>query len=185
MMKQILAGALALGLGASAAMAADKVKIGVITTLTTPAAVLGKEQMMGIEMAIEHLGGKVGGLEVELIAEDDGFKPEGGKQAADKLVKQDKVDFVTGIIWSHVLLASRNAVLDSGAFLIGANAGHSSMAGNKCHQNFFSTSWQNDTVPMALGEVLNQRGVKSPLRDGSELCGRQGHGRRCRAHVQG
>jgi branched-chain amino acid transport system substrate-binding protein len=163
LMKTFIAGALALGLSASAsaALAADKVKIGVITTLTTPAAVLGKEQMMGIEMAIEHLGGKVGGLEVEVIAEDDGFKPEGGKQAADKLVKQDKVDFVTGVIWSHVLLASRNTVLDSGAFLIGANAGHSSMAGKKCHPNFFSTSWQNDTVPMAMGEVLNQRGVKS------------------------
>ncbi len=161
MIKKLIATAAAISFAASTALAADKVKIGVITTLTTPAAVLGKEQMMGMELALEHMGGKMAGLPVELVAEDDGFKPEGGKQAADKLTKQDKVDFVTGIIWSHVLLASRKAVLDSGAFLIGANAGHSSMAGKKCHQNFFSTSWQNDTVPMALGEVLNQRGVKS------------------------
>ena len=161
MIQKLLATALALGISATAALAADTIKIGVITTLTTPAAILGKEQMMGMELALEHLGGKMAGKSVELIAEDDGFKPEGGKQAADKLTKQDAVDFVTGVIWSHVLLASRKTILESGTFLIGANAGHSSMAGKKCHENFFSTSWQNDTVPMALGEVLNQRGVKS------------------------
>ncbi len=156
-----LAGALALGVSYSAAMAAEAVKIGVITTVTTPAAVLGKEQLLGMNLALKHLGGKMAGKKVELIVADDGFKPDIGKQAAGRLVRQDKVDFVTGVIWSHVLLAARKTILDSGTFLIGANAGHSSMAGKACDKNFFSTSWQNDTVPMALGEVLNQRGVKS------------------------
>ncbi len=156
-----LAGALALGVSYSAAMAAEAVKIGVITTVTTPAAVLGKEQLLGMNLALKHLGGEMAGKKVELIVADDGFKPDIGKQAAGRLVRQDKVDFVTGVIWSHVLLAARKTILDSGTFLIGANAGHSSMAGKACNKNFFSTSWQNDTVPMALGEVLNQRGVKS------------------------
>ncbi|HFC05289.1 MAG TPA: ABC transporter substrate-binding protein [Rhizobiales bacterium] len=156
-----LAGTLALGVSYSAAIAAEAVKIGVITTVTTPAGILGKEQLLGMNLALKHLGGKMAGKEVKLIVADDGFKPDIGKQAAGRLVRQEKVDFVTGVIWSHVLLASRKTVLDSGTFLIGANAGHSSMAGKACNKNFFSTSWQNDTVPMALGEVLNQRGVKS------------------------
>lgn len=141
--------------------AADSVKIGIVTTLTTPAAVLGAEQMNGFNLAVEHLGGKVAGLDIELITEDDGFKPETGKQATDKLIKQAKVDFLTGYIWSHVLMASRKSALGSGKFMISANAGASPIAGKQCHENFFSTSWQNDQIPMAVGEVMNQRGIKS------------------------
>ena len=156
------AGALAcLGIGASHAVASDAVKIGFITTLTTPAAVIGKDMQAAANLAMEHIGGKMAGKPVELLFEDDGFRPEGGKQKADKLVKQDNVHFVTGFIWSHVLLASRKSVLDGGKFLISANAGPSPVAGKLCHENFFSTSWQNDQTPMAMGEVLNQKGVKS------------------------
>ena len=150
-----------LALVATPAMAADSVKIGFITTLTTGAAVIGNDMRDAVNLAMEHIGGKMGGKKVDLILEDDGFKPEIGKQKADKLVKKDDVDFVAGFIWSHVLLASRKTVLDSGKFLISANAGPSPLAGKLCHENFFSTSWQNDQTPMAMGEVLNQKGVKS------------------------
>ncbi len=143
------------------AFAADKVKIGFVTTLTTPAAVIGNDMKDAFDLAYEHIGGKMAGLDVEILYEDDGFKPEIGKQKTDKLVKQDDVDFITGYIWSHVLLASRKSALDAGKFMISANAGPSQLAGKLCHKNFFSTSWQNDQTPMALGEVLNQRGVKS------------------------
>ena len=143
------------------ALAADKVKIGFLTTLTTPAAVIGNDMKDAFDLAYAHIGGKMAGLEVEVIYEDDGFKPEIGKQKTDKLVKHDDVDFVTGYIWSHVLLTSRKSALDAGKFMISANAGPSKIAGSLCHKNFFSTSWQNDQTPMALGEVLNQRGVKS------------------------
>ncbi len=146
---------------AAPAMAADKVKIGFVTTLTTPAGVIGKDMVDAVNLAMEHIGGKMGGLEVELIVEDDGFKPEIGKQKTDKLVKQDDVQFVAGYIWSHVLLASRKSALGAGKFLISSNAGPSQIAGKLCHENFFSTSWQNDQTPMAMGEVLNQQGVKS------------------------
>jgi len=139
----------------------DEVKIGFVTTLTTPAAVIGQQMQNAVNLAVEHMGGKMAGKDIKIIFEDDGFKPETGKQKTDKLVKQDDVTFVTGYIWSHVLLASRKSVLDAGKFLISANAGPSQMAGTLCHKNFFSTSWQNDQTPMAMGEVLNQEGVKS------------------------
>ncbi|MDP6774048.1 MAG: ABC transporter substrate-binding protein [Rhodospirillales bacterium] len=150
-----------LALAVSPALAAEKVKIGFVTTLTTPAAVIGNDMKDAFDLAYEHIGGKMAGLDVEIIYEDDGFKPDIGKQKTDKLVKQDDVHFVTGYIWSHVLLASRKSALDAGKFLISANAGPSQLAGKLCHKNFFNISWQNDQTPMALGEVLNQRGVKS------------------------
>ena len=143
------------------AVQADSVKIGFVTTLTTPAAVIGEDMKNSVELALEHIGNKMGPLDVELIMEDDGFKPDIGKQKTDKLVKQDDVDFVAGYIWSHVLLASAKSVLDADKFLISANAGPSQIAGKRCHKNFFSTSWQNDQTPMAMGEHLNQKGVKS------------------------
>ncbi|MDE0811441.1 MAG: ABC transporter substrate-binding protein [Alphaproteobacteria bacterium] len=148
-------------LTASPALAADKVKIGFVTTLTTPAGVIGKDVVDAVNLAMKDIDGKMGGLPVDLIIEDDGFKPAIGKQKTDKLVKQDNVDFVAGYLWSHVLLASRKSALDAGKFLISANAGPSQIAGKLCHKNFFSTSWQNDQTPMAMGEVLNQKGVKS------------------------
>ena len=143
------------------AQGADKVKIGFVTTLTTGAGVIGRDMKDAVDLAVEHIGGKMAGIDVEILYEDDGFKPETGKQKADKLVKADDVDFVAGFIWSHVLLASRKSVLDAGKFLISSNAGPSQLAGKLCHENFFSTSWQNDQTPMAMGEVLNRKGVKN------------------------
>ena len=140
---------------------ADSVKIGFVTTLTTPAGVIGEDMKNSVMLALDHIGNKMGNLDVELIMEDDGFKPDIGKQKTDKLVKQDDVDFVAGYIWSHVLLASMNSVTGADKFLISSNAGPSQIAGKRCHPNFFSTSWQNDQTPMALGEYLNQEGVKS------------------------
>ena len=124
-MKKLLSTALiSAALSAPAALSADEVKIGFITTLTTGAASIGQDQEKAVNLALKHIDNTMGGKKVNLIMADDGFKPEVGKQATDKLVKQDDVDFVAGYIWSHVLLASRKSVLDAGKFLISANAGH-------------------------------------------------------------
>lgn len=159
-MKKLVTTAMAACLMASPVFA-DGAKIGFVTTLTTGAAVIGNDMKNAVDLAMEHLGGMAGDTKLEVIFEDDGFAPETGKQVTDKLVKQEDVDFVAGYIWSHVLLASRKSVLDAGKFLISANAGPSQIAGKLCSEDFFSTSWQNDQTPMAMGEVLNQQGVKS------------------------
>lgn len=140
---------------------ADKIKIGFLTTLTTPASVIGNDMRDAVELALEHIGHKMGALDVEVIYGDDEFNPQKGKQATERLVQQDKVDIVAGYIWSHVLMASAKTVLDAGKLLISANAGPSQLAGSGCQENFFSVSWENDQTPMALGEVLNKRGVKT------------------------
>src|SRR6266403_1987535 len=154
-----LAGATALAL-ANPAMAADSIKIGFVSTFSGPTAVIGNDMRNSFELALDHLGRKMGGKPVEVIYEDDQQKPEVGVQKSQKLVESDKVDFVIGYIWSNVLLASLKPVNDSQTFLISANAGPSQIAGELCSPYFFSTSWQNDQTPMAMGETLNQRGVK-------------------------
>ena len=160
MIKKFIRGALALMILALPGVgSAEGVKIGFVTTLTTGAAVIGNDMRDAVNLAVEDLNGKMGGLDIEVIFADDGFKPETGKQVTDKLVKSDDVDFVAGYIWSHVLLASQKSVLNADKFLISANAGPSQLAGKLCHRDFFSTSWQNDQTPMAIGAVLSQRGV--------------------------
>jgi len=158
--KKFIRGALALMILALPGVgSAEGVKIGFVTTLTTGAAVIGNDMRDAVNLAVEDLNGKMGGLDIEVIFADDGFKPETGKQVTDKLVKSDDVDFVAGYIWSHVLLASQKSVLNADKFLISANAGPSQLAGKLCHRDFFSTSWQNDQTPMAMGALLSQRGV--------------------------
>jgi branched-chain amino acid transport system substrate-binding protein len=103
----------------------------------------------------------MGGKPVEVIYEDDGQKPDVGKQKTEKLVQSDHVDFIAGYIWSNVLLASLKTAVDSQTFLISANAGPSQLAGDLCSPYVFSTSWQNDQTPAAMGLYMNQKGVKS------------------------
>ena len=151
--------ALAFGLPA---MAQAPIKIGFISTFSGPQAAIGEDMRRSVELAKEHLGGKMGGKAFEIIYEDDQFKPDVGKQKSEKLVQQDKVNFVAGYIWSNVLLASLKTVTDEGdTILISSNAGPSQIAGELCNKNFFSTSWNNDQTPMAMGQYLQEKGVKS------------------------
>jgi len=159
MLKKLLGTAAALTLLASPA-AAD-IKIGFVTTLTTPVAVIGKDMRDAVELAMEHIGGKMSGEDVEIVYADDEFNSQKGKQATERLVLRDDVDIVAGYIWSNVLLASAPVVLNANKILISANAGPSPLAGAQCNANFFNIAWQNDQTPMALGELLNQQGVKS------------------------
>jgi len=157
----VSAAALALTLALPVSAQQKSVKIGFVSTFSGPTAVIGNDMRNSFEVALDHLGRKMGGLPVEVIYEDDQQKPEVGKQKSEKLVQSDKVDFVIGYIWSNVLLASLKPVVDSQTFLISANAGPSQIAGDLCSPFFFSTSWQNDQTPQAVGEYMNQKGVKT------------------------
>src|SRR5215204_6702988 len=137
------------------------VKIGFVTTFSGPTAVIGNDMRNSFELALDHLGRKMGELPVEVVYEDDQQKPEVGVQKTQKLIESDKVNFVIGYVWSNVLLASLRPEIDSQTFLISANAGPSQIAGEQCSPYFFSTSWQNDQTPQAMGEYMNQKGVKT------------------------
>jgi branched-chain amino acid transport system substrate-binding protein len=160
---KLLAGtAIALAVALSPAAAQKKsVKIGFVSTFSGPTAVIGEDMRRSVELAVEHLGGKMGDLQIEVIFEDDQQKPDVGLQKTQKLLQSDRVDFISGYIWSNVLLASYKPVIDSQTFLIGSNAGPHEVAGEMCSPWFFSTSWQNDQTPQAVGIVMNQKNVKS------------------------
>ncbi len=162
MRKTLLAASAALLLATGPAMAQNKsVKIGFISTFSGPVAVIGNNMRDSFELALDHMGRKMGGLPVEVIYEDDGFKPAIGLQKTQKLIQSDHVDFLVGYIWSNVLLASVKPAFDSKTFLISSNAGPHQLAGEGCSPYFFSTSWQNDQTPQAMGLYMNQKGVKS------------------------
>src|SRR3954447_26979064 len=113
------------------AFAADNVKIGFVTTLSGPAGVIGKHMKDASELALSMLGGKVGGVPAQIVYADDQQKPDVGRQVTDELMKRDKVDFLTGYIWSNVLLASYQPAIQSGTILISANAGPHQIAGSQ------------------------------------------------------
>src|SRR6195256_509864 len=160
-MKRILLGTVALlALGTAPALAQQKtIKIGFISSFSGPAAAIGND--MRNSFALDHHGRKLGGLPVEVIYEDDQIKPEVGVQKTQKLIESDKVDFIVGYIWSNVLLASLKPIVDSKTFLVITNAGASQVAGELCSPFVFSTSWNNDQTPQAVGLYMNQKGVKT------------------------
>ena len=162
-MKRILLGTAALlALAASPALPQQKtIKIGFISTFSGPPAAIGNDMRNSFELGLDHLGRKLGGLPVEVIYEDDLTKPEVGVQKTQKLIESDKVDFIVGYIWSNVLLASLKPIVDSKTFTIVTNAGASQLAGELCSPYVFSTSWNNDQTPQAIGTYMNQKGVKT------------------------
>src|SRR5215207_3945413 len=155
----LLAASLAFGLTTSAE-AQDKLKIGLITTLSGPPAVLGQQQRNGLQLAIKAGGGKLGGREVELIVQDDELKPDVAVTKVKTFVERDKVDFVVGPIFSNILQAIFKPVTDSGTILISPNAGTSNFAGKECNPNFFVTSYQNDQVFGVAGKHAQDAGIK-------------------------
>lgn len=145
---------------AGAAQAADKVKVGMLSTLSGPGAGLGIDIRDGFNLALKHAGGKFGGLPVEVIVADDQAKPDAARQTADRLVKQEKVDFMTGVVFSNVMLAVGKPIFDSKTFYISANAGPSQYAGADCNPYFFNVAWQNDNLHEAVGKTVQDKGFK-------------------------
>ncbi len=149
-----------LGMVAGAAGAQEKLKVGLLTTLSGPPAALGTQQRNGFQLALKNMGGKLGGREVELIIQDDELKPDVAVTKAKAMVERDKVDFVVGPVFSNILQAILKPVTDGGAFLISPNAGTSNFAGKECNANLFVTSYQNDQVHEVLGKYAQDSGIK-------------------------
>ncbi len=152
--------AVLLSVATGPAAAQEKIKIGVIVTLSGPAAALGAQVRDGFALAVKDLGGKMAGRDVELVVVDDELKPDGAVTKVKGLLERDKVDFVVGPIFSNILQAIHKPVTDSKTFLISPNAGPSSYAGKECSPFFYVTSYQNDQVHQVLGKVAQDRGYK-------------------------
>ena len=141
--------------------AADKVKIGFVSTLSGPSSALGVDIRDGFQLAVKLNGGKLGGLPAEVLISDDQFKPDVARQLFERNIKRDKVDFMTGVVFSNIMLAALPEALDNKVIYISPNAAPSSMAGKECNPLFFAVSWPNDAYHEAAGALANQRTLKS------------------------
>ena len=160
MSKRIFALAACLALAASP-VAAEKVKVGFIVTLTGGGGIIGKPMKNAFELGMEHVGGRLGGMETEVIYGDDKRKPEVAKQLVNKMIKKDRVHFITGIIWSNLLVAIHGPVTRSNTFLISSNAGAGAVAGKRCSKDFFNVSFQNDVMPEGMGKYMTDKKINN------------------------
>ncbi|MDE4132774.1 ABC transporter substrate-binding protein [Phaeobacter sp. QD34_3] len=156
-MKAIKTLALATAVSALAVAAQADTKIGMITTLSGGGAGLGVDVRDGFMMAIE----KAGRSDVEVVIEDDQRKPETAVQLADQMIQSEKVDIMTGIIWSNLAMAVVPAATAQGVFYLSPNAGPSALAGKRCHENYFNVAWQNDNLHEAAGAYASDTGYKN------------------------
>lgn len=159
-MKRILT-ALFLCLMATHLSAAEPVKIGMITTLSTKAGYLGEDIRDGFKLAIAQENGTLGGIPVELMVEDDGRKPGKGKQIAERFIEKDGAKILTGIVFSNVAMAVVPKVVREGTVYLSANAAPSKLAGKGCSPNYFSVSYQNDNLDEVVGQYVTDAGHKS------------------------
>ncbi|RIH87117.1 Leu/Ile/Val-binding protein [Meiothermus luteus] len=147
-----------LALGFSFALAQPRtVKIGFVSTLSGGGAALGIDVRDGFNLAIRLLGNQLGGLPVEVLAADDQQNPDVARQAVDRMLKRDRVDFMTGIIFSNILLAVGEAIFEEKVFYISPNAGPSEYAGEQCSPYFVNVAWQNDNLHEAMGQYVQTR----------------------------
>jgi branched-chain amino acid transport system substrate-binding protein len=130
-------------------------KIGMITTLSGGGAGLGVDVRDGFMLAINQSGRS----DIDVIIEDDQRKPDVAVKLADKMIQSDKVDILTGIIWSNLAMAVVPSVTAQGKFYLSPNAGPSALAGKGCHENYFNVAWQNDNLYEAAGAYANSAGV--------------------------
>jgi branched-chain amino acid transport system substrate-binding protein len=152
MRKILTASLLALSMTAAGAALADPVKIGVITTLSGGGAGLGVDTRDALVLAFK----KSGNTDVELVIEDDAQKPELAVQIAEKMIQSDKVDLMTGIIWSNLAMAVVPNTVAQDVIYLSPNAGPSALAGANCNKNYFNVAYQNDNFHEAMGQYANQ-----------------------------
>ncbi|SDY46793.1 ABC transporter substrate-binding protein [Citreimonas salinaria] len=138
----------------------DVLKIGLMYTLSGPAAALGEHARDGFMLAAEQMG-DIGGMETEIIVVDDEQRPDLAADKARELVQRENVDFVVGPIFSNILVAIHQPVTETGTILISTNAGTSNFAGADCHPNFFVTSYQNDQNHEVMGAYAQQQGYEN------------------------
>ncbi|MEM7544223.1 MAG: ABC transporter substrate-binding protein [Pseudomonadota bacterium] len=149
-----LAGALAF----AAPAAAETVKIGMVTTLSTGAGYLGEDVRDGFLLAVKEEGGKLGGTDVEVLVEDDGRKPGTGRQIAQRFIERDGVEIMTGVIFSNISPVVWPLAEEAGIFYVTPNSAPSAYAGAGCHEDYFAVAWQNDSLHESVGVLSNDLG---------------------------
>lgn len=142
----------------AAPVASAQTKIGMITTLSGGGSHLGIDIRDGFLLAAE-----MANSDIEVIVRDDARKPDVAKSLANELIQKEKVDILTGIVFSNLAMAVVPPTVRGGTFYISPNAGPSALAGKLCHENYFNVVWQNDALSEAMGNHMKEAGFKAPF----------------------
>ncbi len=160
MRRQLMAVLGAALIGAAGTAGAQELRIGLLTTLSGPGAGLGTDIRDGFRLALEHLGGRLGGVETVIIEADDERKPDVAVQRTDEMITRDGIYIMTGQVWSNLALAMMPTLARKRVFFISPNAGPSLLAGRQCNPWFFNTAWQNDNNHEATGAFVQRKGYR-------------------------
>jgi branched-chain amino acid transport system substrate-binding protein len=145
---------------AGGAIAQQPIKIGFISVFSGPQGALGQDMYDAFMLVVERNGGRLGGVPVEILKEDSQLKPEVGNQIVDKLIEKDKVSIITGVTFSHIMMAIYNKIVGNEVFLIGSNASPSPIAGAQCSPYYFQAAVQNDQRAEVVGKYAADKGYK-------------------------
>jgi branched-chain amino acid transport system substrate-binding protein len=155
-----LAGVAAVAVGMPA-QAADQIKLGFEVALSGPLAIVGAEMKRGLDLALELHHNKLGGVPVKVYVVDDQANPSEATREAAKLIDEDHIDIITGLMTSNTDIAVEKTYLDAGVIVVGALAGPQQFAGKECNANAFHISFENEDWDDAEAEYMNKVGVKS------------------------
>jgi branched-chain amino acid transport system substrate-binding protein len=148
-------------LAAPMAQAQEKLRIGFLSTMTGSISGLAVDMQEGFELGLKQAGGRLGGLETELIVADDQQNPDIGKQVFDKLVKKDRVQIVTGTLFTNVMNAVGPIAFREKVFFVNANNGPAPFAGEQCNPFYFNVAWQGETPAEAMGKYAHDKQMKN------------------------
>jgi branched-chain amino acid transport system substrate-binding protein len=140
--------------------AQDKIRLGWIGAVSGPLNLVGAEQKRGLDVALEHLGNRLGGIPIELVTGDSKANPGATVQELSRLIEKDRVDVITGLTASNEVLAAIKPITDAKIFFIGANGGPAQAAGEGCSPYYFNASFQNEQITEGIGAYMSQKGVK-------------------------
>ncbi|MFY0309347.1 ABC transporter substrate-binding protein [Leisingera sp. D0M16] len=152
----------ALGLATSLAVPAaaeEDIKVGLLLPFSGVYAALGNDIEAGFTVALEQFGSEAG-TGFEIVREDTEVKPPVALGKAKKLILQDKVDVVAGIVSSGVLGAVRDMVHGAGVPLIVANAGNDDATGASCSPYITRMSFSNGQVNRPMGQWMYDQGIR-------------------------
>lgn len=147
----------ALAAGTFTMAKADQISVGMITTLSGGGAGLGVDVRDGFQLALDMAGAE----NIRLVVEDDAQRPELAVQIAERMIQSERVDILTGIIWSNLAMAVVPSTVAQDIFYLSPNAGPSALAGANCHPNYFNVAWQNDMLHEGAGAYANELGYEN------------------------
>jgi branched-chain amino acid transport system substrate-binding protein len=160
-MRRILLAGAAMALMCNAAAAADQIKLGFEAGLSGVFAIVGGEMKRGLDLGLEMLGGKLGGLPVKVIALDDKADPAEAVRVSSKLIDDEKVDIMTGLMASNTDIAVEHTYTDAGVTVVGALAGPKEFAGKDCNAGAFHVSFENEDWDAPMGTYMSKIGLKT------------------------